>query len=103
MLLLRADVLDLQSAASAAGREDVCQIVAYRGNEEQDNVFTREEVLKSRMVEFLKREANPKPLVWPPEHYKELLFGPIDPPPGYQSYNEAIAFALQTGANSYHA
>ena len=71
------------------------QLIAYRGNEEPADAEVQQVVLKSRMVEQLKRKLNTTRLVFPPEHYKDLLFGFAGNPPRRCRRDQILAMTLQ--------
>ena len=77
------------------GEHPLQQLVSYRGDEEPEDVQIERALLKSRMVELLKRKSNSSYLGFPPEHYKSLIIGLLGPSPEFPRRDELIAMALQ--------
>ena len=77
------------------GEHSLQQLVAYRGDEEPEDVQVKRALLKSRMIKLMKRNSNANFLGFPAEHYKSLLFGLLGPSPEFLCRDELIAMALQ--------
>ena len=93
-------VLDDSPPAVAEGGEHPGEhplelLVAYRGDEEPEDVQIQRVLLKSRMIELMKRKSNANFLGFPADHYKSLLFGLLGPSPEFLCRDELIAMALQ--------
>ena len=93
-------VLDDSPPAVAEGGEHPGEhplelLVAYRGDEEPEDVQIQRALLKSRMIRLMKRKSNANFLGFPADHYKSLLFGLLGPSPKFLRRDELIAMALQ--------
>ena len=77
------------------GEHPFQQLVAYRGNEEPEDLQIKHALLKSRMTELLKRKANANALEFQLNHYKSLMIGLVGPSPEFLCRDELITMALQ--------
>ena len=82
------------------GEHPLQLLVAYRGDEEPEDVQIKRALLnKSRMVELMERKSNSNVLGFLPDHYKSLFFGLLGPSPKFPRRDDLIVMALQADAS----
>ena len=75
------------------GHHQLREFISYHGDENPD-VHICQALLKSRMVEQMKRKANSQILGFQPDHFKTLIESLNGISPKYERRNQLVAMAL---------